>query len=270
MVQSQRHPKLQDWSQHESLNLRRRPAPAAVPAPDAGPAPRQRPAPTRRPAPDVANPDMDKDRHKCPACKTLFKLYNGTRTCPCNHDGIDKELRVDYQNSQMFVYDLDTHTVMGEVKYARGFTEHPDYFTVPQMAATVHAVRNTGVLMSPSEASSSEDEHTADYPDDDRPVHGFSPPTTDSEEEAVPRRLRKSTTREDFLDEDDHEGQQGATRAPPGIPTTTPPTDAAPEAMPSEEEGSGEDGPSPKKTRSGKTRDQMPYKPRRYKGRRSR
>ena len=133
----------------------------------------------------------------------MFKLYNGIRTCPCNHDGRDKELRVDYDQSQLFVYDLDARTNMGEVKYARGFTEHPHYFTVPQMAATVHAVRNTGVLMSPSDPSSSEDsEHTTDYPDDGNPVHGFSPPSSGSEgqdPDPIEGHRRNSSTRFDFL-----------------------------------------------------------------------
>ena len=153
-----------------------------------------------------ANLDTYRDRHKCPACLTMFKLYNGTRVCPCNHDGRNKELRVDYDQAQLFVYDLDANANLGEVAYARGFTEHPDYFTVPQMAATVHAVRNTGTLMSPSDPSSSDDEHTTDYPAGDTPVHGCSPVTTDSEEQdpgPSERHRRNSSTRPDFLDETD-------------------------------------------------------------------
>ena len=137
---------------------------------------------------------------------------------------------MDYEQQQLFVYDLDARANLGEVAYARGCTEHPDYFTVPQMAATVHAVRNTGVPMSPSEPSSSDDEHTADYPDEG-PVHGFSPETSDSEEQDPgPRegQRRNSSTRFDFLGEMVQAPPQQAIK--PSVPptaSTSPPHQSA-------------------------------------------
>ena len=90
-------------------------------------------------------------------------------------DGRNKQLLTDYTNQQLWVQDLDNNERMGEVAYARGLVDHPDYFTVPALAATVHAARNCGVLLSPSITSSSEDEHTADYgSSDNTPLHGFN------------------------------------------------------------------------------------------------
>ena len=109
--------------------------------------------------------------------------------------------------------------------------------------------------------------------DDEWPFTGFSSSSSD-EDDNPPNtgRPRRSTTRDDLLDDDhDVEHPQAATHALPNTPNTTPPTDAAGQARPSEEEEAPEaDGSSPKKNRSGRPRYQMPYKPRRYKGRRSR
>ena len=195
------------------------------------------PRPQQPPRKD-RNTEDRRNRHKCPACRTLFKLWNGIRTCPCGHDGRNKQLVTDQVHKHLWVEDLDNNERMGEVAYARGLVDHPDYFTVPAMAATVHAARNCGVLLSPSITSSSEDENTADY-DDDTPLHGFSPEADDtpelvSSEEDGPDTSatgyrRNSSTRYDALDD--------TATAPPhpfqGVPPNAPDAPPSPSATPS-------------------------------------
>ena len=164
-------------------------------------------------------------------------------------------------HKHLWVEDLDNNERMGEVAYARGLVDHPDYFTVPAMAATVHAARNCGVLLSPSITSSSEDENTADY-DDDTPLHGFSPEADDtpelvSSEEDGPDTSatgyrRNSSTRYDALDD--------TATAPPqplqaGVPPTAPDAPPQPTATPPR-------SPLPYQLRSGRTLKGAPRKKR--------
>ena len=203
-----------------------------------------------------------RNRHKCPACRTLFKLWNGIRTCPCGHDGLNKQLVTDQVNKHLWVEDLDTNERMGEVAYARGLVDHPDYFTVPALAATVHAVRNCGVLMSPSITSSSEDERTADYSDDNTPLHGFSPEAENSQDlvssdEEEPGTSgagyrRNSSTRNDMLDDTAQAPQQ---QIQAGVPPTAPDAPPQPTATPPR-------SPLPYQLRSGRTHKGAPRKKR--------
>ena len=101
----------------------------------------QRPRPQLPQAHDTNNEDH-RNRHKCPACQTLLKLWNGIRTCPCGHDGRNKQLLTDVTNQKLWIQDLDNNERMGEVAYARGLVDHPDYFTVP--AELGPAVAGTG------------------------------------------------------------------------------------------------------------------------------
>ena len=205
-----------------------------------GPDPEPQPQPQQPQSPQAPQNDGEhRNRHKCPACQTLLKLWNGTRTCPCGHDGRNKQLLTDQANQQLWVHDLDNDERMGQVAYARGLVNHPDYFTVPALAATVHAARNCGVLLSPSITSSSEDEGTADY-DDNTPLHGFSPeadlsedPSSSNEDEpdtSGARYRRCSSTRYDMLGETTQEPPQlspgtehGTTQSPqPGTSNPRP------------------------------------------------
>merc|ERR1712015_224094 len=87
--------------------------------------------------------------------------------------------------------------------------------------------------MSPSITSSSEDEHTAGYTDDDTPLHGFSSEAEDTPElvssdengpdTSAARYRRNSSTRYDMLDET-------ATAPPQPFQAGVPPT--APDAPP--------------------------------------
>ena len=79
---------------------------------------------------------------------------------------------------------LDQHTgdILGEVAYTRGLTNHPLQDTRPEVRAIVVACRETGVLMSPSDASSSNTDRSEDGDDESSSFHGFSspsPPTPD-------------------------------------------------------------------------------------------
>ena len=148
---------------------------------------------------------------------------------------------------------------MGQVAYARGLVAHPDYFTVPALAATVHAARNCGVLLSPSITSSSEDEGTADY-GDNSPLHGFSPEADLSEDPASSTEdepgtsgagyRRSSSTRYDMLD-DEAQAPQFQAGTPPTAPATPPNTTATPPRSP-----------LPYQLRSGRTHKGAPKKKR--------
>ena len=119
--------------------------------------------------------------------------------------------------------------------------------------------------------SSSAESHDDDGDRDDELCHGFSSTSSEEEYTQPGRRHRMSSTRDDILDEERDEHQEAQPHAPPNSPNNTPPTDAAQEARPSEEQDAAEaQGSSPKRNRSGRQRDQMPYKPRRYKGKRGR
>ena len=156
----------------------------------------------------------------------------------------------------MWIQDLDNNERMGEVAYTRGLVDHPDYFTVPTLAATVHAVRNCGILMSPSVTSSSDDDQTAEYPDDDNtPLHGFSPDldSTDEEEPGTSGTgyRRNSSTRYDTLDDTAQAPQQIQAGVPPIAPDAPPQPTATPPRSP-----------LPYQLRSGRTHKGAPRKKR--------
>ena len=211
----------------------------------------QQPGPQSPEDPQPNNEDR-RNRHKCPACLTLMKLWNGIRTCPCGHDGRNKQLLTDIPNQKLWIQDLDNNERMGQVAYARGLVDHPDYFTVPALAATVHAARNCGVLLSPSITSSSEDEHTADYGDSDNtPLHGFNTDASSSEDEPATGYRRNSSTRYDTLDDTAPAPQQIQAGTPPIAPATPPNTTATPPRSP-----------LPYQLRSGRTHKGAPKKKR--------
>ena len=190
---------------------------------------------------DQANPQLYmRDRHKCPACGILLKLYNGRRTCPCDRSGAPN-INIDRAQHSMDIVDQHTGDVLGEVATTRGLTNHPLADSRREVQAIITACRETGILMSPSDASSSDAGKSNDG-DDERSCYGFSTPSPEVEhysdieqdlEYAVilhtirkrqelhePQRL--SSTREDFLDEDeeaplldqDEDVPEGAAAAP--------------------------------------------------------
>ena len=143
------------------------------------------------------------------------------------------------------------------MQYARGLVAHPDYFTDRNLAATVHAVRDTGVLMSPTDPSSSDDDQTADYDyDEGGPLRGFSPEETESqdlvssEDEPGPSR-RSSSTRYDMLDDEAPAPQQVQAGVPPDAPAAPPEQSATPPRSP-----------LPYQLRSGRTHKGAPKKKR--------
>ena len=128
--------------------------------------------------------------------------------------------------------DPDTGEDLGEIAYARGLTNHPLSDSRPEVRAIEEACQETGILMSPSDASSSENDKSEDGDNESSSsVHGFStsPETPDhySDIEQDPEyavilhtirqreRLheRLTSTREDFQDQD-NEVPEGAAAAP--------------------------------------------------------
>ena len=199
-------------------------------------------------------------------------MHSGRRTCSCKEQALGHQLGVDIEGQSLDLIDANNQ-LMDSIAYIRGM-DNPRHTAIEPIR---QAAEETGLMPPPSSESSSEESHEDAGDGDDESsgsCHGFSPSSEDEEEATdTARRLRLSSTRYDLLDQDHDNGyQEERPHAPPNTPTTTPPTDAARKAMPSEEEAPEEDDqePSPKKTRSGRIRPQMPYKPRRYKGRRSR
>ena len=76
----------------------------------------------------------------------------------------------------MDVLDRDTGENLGEVAYTRGLTNHPLHDTRQEVREIVEACRETGVLMSPSDTSSSGTDRSEDG-DDEASCHGFSSPS---------------------------------------------------------------------------------------------
>ena len=163
-----------------------------------------------------------RDRHKCPACGILLKLYNGRRMCPCGRSGAPT-IDVDRSTNTMDMLDQVTGDNLGEVAYTRGLTDHPwaDKLVV---SAIVEACRETGILMSPSDVSSSDADRSEDADDETSSCHGFTTTSPEpdhySDIERDPeyavilhtirqrqrlhdRQQRLSSTREDFRDEEE-------------------------------------------------------------------
>ena len=246
--------------------------PVAGDSPRAGPS---RPTGERSPGPTGEPTEVRRDRHKCPACQTLLKLYNGERVCPCTYGG-NTLLTTDYDNFRLYVHDAETEAEIGEVAYARGLTAHPDYFDRPDIAAVVHACRDTGVLMSPSDTSSSEGD--TDQQADDERTTGFSSsepsPTNYASVEDDPdyaiilhhiqqRNRARSSTRYNMLDQEDgqpllqEEGQEPAP-LPQAIQQGVPPT--APATPPQQSATTPEDSPLHIQMRSGRIKQGAPKK----------
>ena len=199
-------------------------------------------------------------------------MFDGRRTCSCKEHSKGNQLSADAAAKSLDLVDRNgTH--LGAIAYIRGL-ENPRH---TDAGPIIQAIRDTATCPAPSSESSSADEGMDG--DDERPCTGFSSSSSSADDGEQPdhaalprpaRQRRLTSTRDDILDEPDHDGHRGAgAHAPPNTPQTSPPTAAAQEAMPSEEDSPVEES-SPKTNRSGRRRDQMPYKPRRYKGRRSR
>ena len=178
----------------------------------------------------------------------------------------------------MDVHDKETDENLGEVAYTRGLSNHP-LGDLPEVAAITTACLETGVLMSPSDTSSSNQDGSEDG-DDEASCHGFtsSPDTPDHydnmEEEPMyavilhhiqTRARRHTSTRDDLLDTDEEEplldsdsteevpappqraSQEGV---PPDAPTTPPQQSAT----------SSEDSPLHIEMRSGRIKMGAPKK----------
>ena len=171
----------------------------------------------------------------------------------------------------MDVHDQQTDELLGEVAYTRGLTDHP-LDDLPEVTAITTACRETGVLMSPSDTSSSNHDGSEDG-DDEGSCHGFAsssntPDHYDNIEDdpmyAVLlhtirqqnnlRQCRRSSTRDDLLDTDEVPAPQhvqagvppDAPAAPPG-PSATPPRSPLPYQLRSGRTHKG----TPKKKRGG-------------------
>ena len=132
----------------------------------------------------------------------------------------------------MEVLEPDTGEVMGEVAYVRGLTNHPLLDKI-EVHAIAEACRETGILMSPSDASSSDADKSEDGDDESSSsCHGFttsnSTPSHYSEIEEDPmyavllhtirkqqrlHELRLASTTDDFQDRDE-DVPEGAAAAP--------------------------------------------------------
>ena len=203
----------------------------------------------------------------------MFKMFSGRRTCSCKEHEKGNQLSADTVGKSLDLVDRSGRN-LGGIAYIRGL-DNPRHTAIEPIR---QAVLDTATLPPPSSESSSEESRDGDGDaDNEAAFHGFEASSSSEEADDTPegprrpaRQRRTTSTRDDLLDEADHDGRQGARpHAPPNTPNTTPPTDAAQEAMPSEEEAPAQEF-SPKTNQSGRRRDQMPYKPRRYKGRRSR
>ena len=196
-------------------------------------------------------------------------MYNGQRVCPCTYGG-NTVLVTDYRNFWLYVNDAETDAEIGEVAYARGLIEHPKYFDRPDIARVVHACRDTGVLMSPSDTSSSEGDHERQA--DDEHTTGFSssepsptsyPTIEDDPEYAIilhhiqQRNRLRTSTRDNVLDQDQEERQpllqeegQEPAPLPQAIQQGVPPT--APATPPQQSATTPEDSPLHIQMRSGR------------------
>ena len=148
-----------------------------------------------------------------------MKLYNGKRMCPCGRSGaptidVDRDLHI------MDMLDRDTGDNLGEVAYTRGLTNHPLADKL-EVSTIVEACRETGILMSPSDTSSSDADKSEDADDESSSCHGFTTTSPEpdhySDIEQDPqyavilhtirqrqslheRQQRLSSTRDDFLE----------------------------------------------------------------------
>ena len=161
----------------------------------------------------------------------------------------------------MDMLDQVTGDNLGEVAYTRGLTDHP-WADKLEVSVIVEACRETGILMSPSDVSSSDADKSEDADDESSSCHGFTTTSPEPDhysdieqdpeyavilhtirqrQELHERRQRLSTTREDFLDQEEDD-QVGAVLAPqqdaiqPDVlhhaQTTPPHQSATPEVSP--------------------------------------
>ena len=230
----------------------------------------------RRPQPEPLPQTERRQRHKCPHCQILLKLYSGERTCPCPHGGAPT-IRVDREGYTMDVHDQRTDENLGEVAYTRGLSNHP-LGDLPEVAAITTACLETGVLMSPSDTSSSNQDGSEDG-DDEASCHGFtsSPDTPDHydnmEEEPMYAVIlhhiqsggrRHTSTRDDLLDTDeepllDSESAEEA-QAPPQDANQEGVQPDAPTTPPQQSATSSEDSPLHIQMRSGRIKMGAPKK----------
>ena len=135
--------------------------------------------------------------------------------CPCGMSGAPT-IKIDRVENTMDVHDKVTDDLLGEVAYTRGLTDHP-LDNLPEVIAITTACRETGILMSPSDTSSSNHDGSEDG-DDEGPCHGFAsssntPDHYDNIEDdpmyAVilhkirAQNRRHTSTRDDMLDTDE-------------------------------------------------------------------
>ena len=149
----------------------------------------------------------------------------------------------------MDVHDQHTDEPLGEVAYTRGLTNHP-LEDLPEVTAITTACRETGVLMSPSNTSSSNHDGSEDG-DDEGSCHGFAsssntPDHYDNIEDdpmyAVLlhtirqqnnlRQCRRSSTRDDLLDTDEEPAPQQVQAGVLPIAPAAPPQSATPVETP--------------------------------------
>ena len=142
--------------------------------------------------------------------------------CPCGRSGAPT-IDVDRSTNTMDMLDQVTGDNLGEVAYTRGLTDHPLADKL-EVSAIVEACRETGILMSPSDASSSDADRSEDADDETSSCHGFTTTSPEpdhySDIERDPeyavilhtirqrqglydRQQRLSSTREDFLDQEE-------------------------------------------------------------------
>ena len=152
----------------------------------------------------------------------------------------------------MDVHDQHTDELLGEVAYTRGLTDHP-LDDLPEVTAITTACRETGVLMSPSDTSSSNHDGSEDG-DDEGSCHGFdsssnTPDRYDNIEDdpmytvllhtIQQQNRRRSSTRDDMLDTDEEpllEDPQAPPQAiPAGVLPNAPATPPHPSANPQED-----------------------------------
>ena len=211
---------------------------------DATTQPQQPEAPNRR------------DRHRCPDCNILLKLYNGRRMCPCIRSG-PTDLSINRTNLSLIMVDNVTGDEIGEVAYARGLTNHP-MIEVPVVADIARVCDEAAIYMDPtdSSASSCDDAFGLDADNESSSCHGFSNTDSGGPPSPQPGPSGTATTFQDLL----QASRQAALRlrqpeTAPGHPTLeahhAPPD--TPAASPQHRDDSDDDF-SPYRTRSGTIR----------------
>ena len=117
-------------------NLRPSPAPRQPPRnPRPQPQPRHR-NPTPPPPPARLNKNI------CPECATLFKLFDGRRTCSCKEKSLGHQLGVDTKGKSLDIVDKDGKQ-LGTIAYIRGMDDprHTDIGPIPDATSAVVGVK---------------------------------------------------------------------------------------------------------------------------------